>query len=202
MIAIKDNSAVLPQYKVILLGDALVGKTSIICRQLHGYKPQTTPTIGCHFNDIIMSVGETQVSMQVWDTAGQEMYRALVPIYLRGADAIIIVFDVTDKKSFEGVSEWIEMAQNIVTGIPVVLLGNKIDLRNRREVSDEIISSFAKKNNMIYLEASAKSGEGVENTFMTLAQIFTDRAAKERKSVDIKQVNIQTEDREKSNCCG
>ena len=90
MIAMKDNPSAPIQYKVILLGDALVGKTSIICRQLHGYKPQTTPTIGCHFNDIIMNVGQTQISMQVWDTAGQEMYRALVPIYLRGADHSII----------------------------------------------------------------------------------------------------------------
>ena len=201
MIAIKDNPSAPIQYKVILLGDALVGKTSIICRQLHGYKPQTTPTIGCHFNDIIMNVGQTQISMQVWDTAGQEMYRALVPIYLRGADAVIIVFDITDKKSFDNLNEWVEVAQNITTGIPIILLANKIDLENERAISVEIISNFAKKNNLIYLEASAKSGEGVEQIFLTLAQIFADRAARERKSDDMRHVDIGVDDKEKSKCC-
>jgi Ras-related protein Rab-21 len=87
--------------KVVLLGDSRVGKTSIIARQLQGFQsPTVNPTIGCHCSEIAVGPDDSKIVLQVWDTAGQEMYRALVPVYLRNARAALLVYDVTDRESF------------------------------------------------------------------------------------------------------
>lgn len=160
------------QHKVVLLGDSRVGKTSLLCYQLRKYKPlQQNPTIGCQCNELEMIVNDTAVSMQVWDTAGQEIYRALVPIYLRDAHAAIIVYDITDKQSFNSLPEWMDTLYGIFPpNSPVFFVANKTDLSKDRIIDDEQGREFAKKHNGQFFTASALSGDGIENIFYAVAE--------------------------------
>lgn len=159
-------------HKVVLLGDSRVGKTSLLSSQLHKEKHLSqNPTIGCQCNDVELIVEGQKVSMQVWDTAGQEIYRALVPIYLRDAHAAIIVYDITDIKSFKALPEWM----NTLFGIfpqnsPLFFVANKIDLEENRQVDDIDGEEFAKKNGGQFHRTSALSGEGIEEVFRAVAK--------------------------------
>ena len=174
------------------MGDSQVGKTSILNCQLHGYQPpNSNPTIGCHCNEITMNVEDKTVILQVWDTAGQEMYQSLVPVYLRGARAAIVVYNITDKQSFNSLNVWYEfLHQTISEQIPVFLVANKIDLLSpnvannensnnfnsnsqlklRQAVDDDTAISFAKAHNSKFFKVSAIKNIGIDELFTAIAE--------------------------------
>lgn len=182
------------QFKVVILGDSQVGKTSILNCQLHGYQPPNlNPTIGCHCNDITMDIEDKTVILQVWDTAGQEMYKSLVPVYLRGARAAIVVFSITDKESFNSLDLWYNFLHETLTEkTPVFLVANKIDLikpnlsaeeklnvpnnqQNYKQiVDDNTLNSFAETHDSKLFKVSAIKGTGVEELFTAIAQEMID----------------------------
>lgn len=175
MIQANDANPNANSHKIVILGDSKVGKTSILTRQMLGYQPPTqNPTIGCHCSEIHVDVNGTTITLQVWDTAGQEMYRALVPVYLRGAQAAILVYDVTDRESFKSISHWYEILVDVVPNIPVFLVGNKIDLSNEAVVDDQSARAFAESHNSQLYKVSAMSGEGLDPLFGSLAQKIID----------------------------
>lgn len=184
------------QHKVVLLGDSRVGKTSLLCRQLHGFQPPSqTPTIGCHCSELSMDVDGKTVTLQVWDTAGQEMYRALVPVYLRGADVALIIYDITDMDSFQNLSQWFEqLADTVPQEIPVFIIGNKIDLNRQQMIDDEQAKSFANRHHARFTKTSAVTGEGVEELFKAVAKELAHLKPIERA---IKQ----TEKTNRGGCC-
>ena len=184
-------------HKVVLLGDSRVGKTSLLGAQLHKNRTTTqTPTIGCQCNDLTVNVDGQDVNMQVWDTAGQEIYRALVPIYLRDAHAAIIVYDITDQKSFNSLSEWIDILYGIFPqNSPIFFVANKIDLEENRHVEDSVGEAFATKNGGKFYRASALSGEGVNEIFLGVAKGLLQTAYEEK----ITQPQIKAA--EKTGCC-
>lgn len=129
------------------------------------------PTIGAAFLTQTIPVKDKTVKFEIWDTAGQEKYRSLASIYYRGADAALLVFDLTKKESFEGVQKWIkEHRLNSGKNAVIALAGNKSDVPvESREVDTTAVKAFAEENGLIYLETSAKTGENVNELFTTIA---------------------------------
>jgi small GTP-binding protein len=159
-------------YKVVILGDSRVGRTSIITRQMLGYQPTIqNPTIGCHCSEIHVVFDNRDTTLQVWDTACQEMYRALVPVYLRGANAVILVYDVTDHASFTSLSHWYEVLVDVVpTGTSIYIVGNKIDLADDALIDDAQAIQFSKVHNAMFFKVSALSGAGLDALFEAIAR--------------------------------
>jgi len=168
--------------KVILLGDSGVGKSSIMNQYVHEkFTAEYKATIGADFLTKHLIIDDKPITMQIWDTAGQERFQSLGVAFYRGADCCALVFDVNDEKTFENVNSWKEEFL-LKAGIedpqtfPFVLLGNKIDVENGRQVSKKRALKFCDDNgNIQYFETSAKEGIGVSNAFMHLATYTTSK---------------------------
>jgi small GTP-binding protein len=159
-----------PQHKVVLLGDSRVGKTSLIQRQFQGFESGSPiPTVGCHCRDILFTIDGKPFNLQVWDTAGQEMYRALVPVYLRGADGAIVLYDVTDRESFDSLYHWITLLETLPRDTIVFIVANKADLADRAAVKDEDGMAYAAEHKATFFKASAITGHGVDEIFQGMA---------------------------------
>jgi small GTP-binding protein len=161
-----------PTHKVVILGDSQVGKTSILTRQILGYHPAIQgPTIGCHCSEIHVLFEGQELMLQLWDTAGQEMYRSLVPIYLRGARAAILVYDVTSPTSFAALEHWRSVLSEVVPhGINVYVVANKIDLEADASVDNKLGEQFAAAKQAPFFKVSAATGQGVEALFEAIAK--------------------------------
>eukprot|EP00759_Apiculatamorpha_spiralis_P024946 PhF_6_TR28096/c0_g1_i3/m.41539/K07904/RAB11A; Ras-related protein Rab-11A len=163
--------------KVLLLGDYAVGKTSTTLRfTTDKFEVRVTPTIGVDFYAKTVSrisrqglnMVNTRVRVQIWDTAGQEKYRSTNKTIYRGAAAVILMYDITSRRSFESIGEWLKSVRDTVYGHddPVfMLIGNKSDLDHDREVQTDEAKKFAEDNKIAFLETSAKSGENVARAF-------------------------------------
>jgi small GTP-binding protein len=149
--------------KVIILGEASVGKTSILNHWLYGtFTQETKPTIAAGLSPVQLMVDGIVQAFHVWDTAGTPQYRSVVPMYCRSAAIAIIVFDLTQKTSFDKVEEWYDFVRK--TADPVFLLvGNKLDLVEERTVDGIIAEDVAKNLGIKYLEVSACTGEGMND---------------------------------------
>ena len=143
-----DTSYQISKQKLILVGDVAVGKTSII-NSLMGQKfsEEYEPSIGVDFFSKTLKYKGKSIKFQIWDSAGQEKFKSLIPNYIRGASLIILVYDITNKKTFDNLNSWIEFINNY-ENTNIVICGNKIDLKDKREVSYEEGKNFSeeKKN--------------------------------------------------------
>ena len=160
--------------KIVLVGDTEVGKTCVLMRLIKKeFQQDSEPTIGAAFQNYYMKVedGET-VQLQIWDTAGQEQYKSLAPMYYRAANVAIIFFDLTNIESYKSLPSWIqELSQKAPAQVNMVICGNKKDLENRC-ISFSEAKKFAMDNGAIsYRETSAKTGEGVIEMFSEIAQL-------------------------------
>ena len=144
------------RYKIIFVGDAGVGKTTIINRiNDNEFQSAYDATIGVDFWPKKINFRGNEITLQIWDTAGQERYRGLIPSYVRNSSIVFIVFDITNRKTFESIPKWIELIKSIEKNI-LVLIGNKDDLEEKREVEKKEGEDLAKKNEIAYYELSAK----------------------------------------------
>ena len=161
-------------FKIILIGSSSVGKSSILQRYIQKvFNESYSCTIGVDFFMKSIDVGEKSIKLQLWDTAGTEKFRSITTGYYRGANAAFVVFDLTSKQTFDCLNEWIEnyyKYSNPDYEKNVVLIGNKSDLVNKREVSEEEIEKFAKDNNIMYFETSAKDGKNIDEFFYFIAE--------------------------------
>ena len=153
--------------KCVVLGDYGAGKSSILARYCHNkYTEYSHTTIGADFFIKTIKQGSTTIKAQLWDTAGQEKYKAMLVQYIRNAYLYIIVFDVTDTLSFIGITEWITyIVNNVRDDYRIILLANKIDNVKERKVSYEDAKLFAKIHKMDYFEVSAKNDLNITETF-------------------------------------
>ncbi|KAH0787344.1 ras-related protein Rab-31-like [Histomonas meleagridis] len=161
-------------FNISVIGDTTVGKTCIANAILKKqFDDQFVPTIGASmFKAIYDNSGITE-TFYIWDTAGMEKYRALAPIYYRDSVAAIVVYDVTKRNTFEGLSDWIKSYhESAGESAPILIVGNKIDLEDRKVQSDEGCD-FAQQNNCKFLEVSAKTGVGIENILPILSQLLS-----------------------------
>jgi len=154
-------------YKVVVTGDSGVGKTNIISRfTSNEFNIENKATIGVEFGHAELTVNDTKVKVQIWDTAGQERFRAVTRGYYRGAVGALMVYDITKAQTFKNVEKWMqELREYADPDIAIMLVGNKSDLKSNREVATEDAKAFAKKNSLLYIEASALDGENIKEAF-------------------------------------
>ena len=186
-----------PLYKIVMLGDSGVGKTSLVARLTNPERPlnhDISATMGIEFDTQMLDTEHGKVKAQIWDTAGQERFaRVLLPTYFRKAKGVILVYDITNAKSFESLSErWMAQLNDHASSddLAKLLVGNKSDLEGSREVSKEKAEQFCQEYGMDMLETSAKSGQNVLQAFEKLIGIVHDRAlASSKNKSGIKGMN-------------
>ncbi|KAH0513899.1 Ras-related protein Rab-30 [Microtus ochrogaster] len=178
-------------FKIVLIGNAGVGKTCLVRRFTQTghqaeysnasypsrrtgwaglFPPGQGATIGVDFMIKTVEINGEKVKLQIWDTAGQERFRSITQSYYRSANALILTYDITCEESFRCLPEWLrEIEQYASNKVITVLVGNKIDLAERREVSQQRAEEFSEAQDMYYLETSAKESDNVEKLFLDLA---------------------------------
>lgn len=174
-------------YKVVLVGDATVGKTHLLSRYIKGTLPKApTATIGVEFatRTVPLAVGGT-VKAQIWDTAGQERYRAITSAHYRRAVGALLVYDITKQSTFQNCLKWMEeLRQNAEPDIVIVLVGNKVDLAEKdpsaRQVYYDAAAEFARQHGLLFSEASAVTSHNVKHIFEHLLQEIYNQGSKGR----------------------
>jgi small GTP-binding protein len=171
-------------HKVVLMGDAGVGKTSILLQlSQRVFQAITTPTVssGCIVQRFTTTHGP--VSLQIWDTAGEERYRSFTRLYTQGAEAALIVFDVADQSTFESIPTWIQIVVDSSGRRPaIVVVANKVDLP-KRAVGSEKIAEFTDREKLTYVEVSAKLGSNVAMLFESVAETVAQGAGGEGRAL-------------------
>ena len=165
-------------YKVVLLGDMNVGKSSVTCRFIYNdFKEKRDTTIGASYYRKVVPFGKKEMALEIWDTAGQERFSSLIPMYYRGARAAIIIYDITNIKSFEKCPHIINQVKNNIgnsTGIHsardiiIMLVGNKKDLNKDRVITYNQGSALALEYNILFEECSAATGENINDIFQLI----------------------------------
>ncbi|XP_046827056.1 ras-related protein RabJ [Vespa velutina] len=157
--------------KVVVLGSQGVGKTSIIVRYVENVVNRPiNPTIGASFFTCKLNIADTEVKLQVWDTAGEERFKSMAPMYYRNANAAMLVFDVTRYNSFAAIKNWVtELKRNVEEQMVLTVIGNKSDLFNDREVDTEEGRCYANKIGATYHETSVIHNDGIEKVFLAIA---------------------------------
>jgi len=165
------SSAPPKRTKIVLLGDQSVGKTSLITRFMYDTFDNTyQATIGIDFLSKTMYLDDRTVRLQLWDTAGQERFRSLIPSYIRDSSVAIVVFDITNRNSFLSTSKWIDdVRSERGTDVIIVLVGNKADLSDKRQVTLEEATAKAQQMDILFMETSAKAGHNVKSLFKKIA---------------------------------
>jgi len=161
-------------FKILLVGDSGVGKSSILLRFTDDEFEEggLSVTIGVDFKVKILEMGGKRLNLRIWDTAGQEKFRSLTSSYYRGTQGIILVYDVTKRETFQHIETWLQEINLYSTNSEVrkMLIGNKVDKSEPRQVSREEGLAFAKKHAMLFIECSAKTRLGVQQAFEELVQ--------------------------------
>ncbi len=159
-------------FKYIIIGDTGVGKSCLLLQFTDKrFQPVHDLTIGVEFGSRMVNVNNDIVKLQIWDTAGQESFRSITRSYYRGAAGALLVYDVTRRETFTHLNHWLQEARhNSSSNMVFMLVGNKCDMDHRRKVSAEEGARFAAENNMIFIETSAKTAEGVEQAFIRTAE--------------------------------
>ena len=169
------------KYKLMVIGESKVGKTSLIKRYTKNeFGGVYLTTVGMDFQDKIIGIENKKVRLQVWDSAGQERFRNITKSYFQSSDGLLVVYDIADKESFEKISFWMNSIKNYAPeNVKLILVGNKCDLVNERQVSFEEGENYAKKFNIKFFESSAKDGTNVNELFFYLAnEIYKDDKTK------------------------
>ncbi|XP_011631533.1 ras-related protein RabJ isoform X1 [Pogonomyrmex barbatus] len=155
--------------KVVMLGSQGVGKTSLIGRYLGNFE-HASPTIGASFFNCKINLNDMRIKLQVWDTAGQERFRSMAPMYYRNSNAAMLVFDLTQYNTFSAIKVWVkELQQNVEETMVLVVIGNKSDLVQQRQVDSEEGQRYATSIGATYHEISVLHNEGVETVFLAIA---------------------------------
>ena len=194
------------KFKIIVIGESRVGKTSLIKRYTKDqFGGVYLTTVGIDFQNKTIEIEDKKVKLQVWDTAGQERFRNVAKNYFQSTQGFLLVFDITDKESFQKLNDfWIgQLKMNAPEKAKSVLVGNKSDLAGQRQVSIEDAEEFAKDNNLKYYEVSAKEGTKVVELFFYLAneiyQSHTYEEFNENKTITLKKEKSKKKDKKK--CC-
>ena len=191
--------------KIMVIGESLVGKTALITKYTKNtFGGAYLTTVGIDFQDKFLNINGKEIKIELWDTAGQERFRNIAKNYFQSSDGFLLVYDLTKKSSFENLEFWnTQINLNAPKETKYILVGNKKDLEDQREVKIEEGEDFAKKNNIKFFETSAKDGTNVIDVFETLAkEIVNDveqiNTRSKRSSQVLKKKNTVAE---KKSCC-
>ena len=195
----KESEEKEKKYKIVMLGDQNVGKTSIINRFKHNkFVGNIEPTLALDFQSKEIFIDNINVKLLLYDTAGQEKFRTLIPLYTREANIIFFIYDITNSDSFHNIEKWYNSLENVNKNEAIFfLVGNKIDLNDERKVPEEEARAYANRYNFIFQEVSALTGDGIEELFLNqLAQeiknylLFDKKQVREQEE-EIKKLNLQ-----------
>ena len=167
--------------KICLLGEAAVGKTSLVYRFIENkFRDDYKSTLGVNLlkKDMVLD-DYGGVSAQIWDLGGQESFRSLRKLYLEGANGAFVIFDTTKRKTFDKLDEWIQSFKESRGNRPLLLIGNKIDLIDKQKVEESEVKEYAEKNSTEFIFTSAKTGENVEEAFKGLVKTILDEVSKQ-----------------------
>ena len=199
--------------QILLIGDSSVGKTSLIQRYVNGIfkdeKDVYLPTVGLDFYKKHEIINNMNVLVRLWDTAGQERFKSLTPNYFKNAEGVMLTYDITNTESFENLKFWINSIKTNLGDknifIPIIIVGNKLDMEDKRKITKENADKLSKEYNYKYFETSAKTGEGVDDAFRDLVnQILekSDKFEEERNERNSVKINENQEDNpKKKGCC-
>ena len=167
--------------KILILGDSAVGKTCLLLKYIDGFFPETyISTIGVEYKIKSITKNNTKINLEIWDTCGQERYKSLSKSFMKGADGIIFQYDISDRKTFDHIKNWITESEIENTGFKKIIVGNKIDLPEElRQVKKETLEKFCNDKKLKGIEVSAKNGDNVENTFNMLTELIIENMTKE-----------------------
>ena len=187
-------------YKILLLGDSSVGKSCLLKRYTDNtFLDIHISTIGLDYKlkEVKLKDGKT-VKVQIWDTAGQDRFRAITKNYYKGAQGIALIYDITNQITFENVRKWIDQIKEEVSEkVPIILVGNKIDIADRRVIKKEDGESMAKEYGLLFSECSAKTGENIDSTFNQLVEKTVENYSK----VKAKGETLNNKKNKKKSCC-
>lgn len=164
-------------FKVVLLGEGCVGKTSIVLRYVEDkFSSQHMSTLQASFLIKKLVVDGKRVHLNIWDTAGQERFHALGPIYYRASNGVVLVYDITDQDSFQKVKNWVkELKRMLGEELVIIIVGNKLDLELQRTVMQDQAEEYAESVGAYYCETSAKRNDGIEEVFLNLTKWMIER---------------------------
>ena len=166
--------------KILILGDSSVGKTSLLLKYADGYFPTIyVATIGVEYKIKKININGADINLQIWDTAGQERFRSITKNFMKGADGIMYVYDITQKSSFDNLKSWIRSSEESTEGFKKLIAGNKSDLEIDRVIQKESLIKYCEDKNIKGLEVSAKTGSKVNEAFETLARLIVGKMSKE-----------------------
>ena len=204
-------------FKLILIGNSGVGKSCILQRYMkHTFEESYKCTIGVDFLMKSIVINGQTVKLQLWDTAGQEKYKSMASSYYRGANVALIVFDITNHESFDALPLWIEnFYKNGPEQKNIILIGNKNDLTDLRQVTQQEAEAFSETNNMMYFETSAKEGDNIEYIFNYAAEKLLEFYGRNNEAIlkrqmtpnndiqssNFKEIRIEESPNKKKNCC-
>lgn len=192
-------------FKLVLLGSGSVGKSSLALQYVKNDFRSILPTVGCAFFTKVVDLGVASLKFEIWDTAGQEKYHSVCHLYFRGANAALLVYDVTRKASFCKARQWLkDLEEEFHPGeVVVMLVGNKMDLNQEREVTFEEGREFAESKGLLFMETSAKLNHQVTEVFSAVARELLQRQEKkegQRQQGDARLALNETPP-ERGRCC-
>ncbi|XP_059366911.1 EF-hand calcium-binding domain-containing protein 4B [Carassius carassius] len=196
-----ERSSVSPQrlFKVILVGNSSVGKTALLRRFCDGqFHSATAATVGIDYSVRTLNLGDSHVALQLWDTAGQERYRSITKQFFRKADGVVVIYDITMEDSFRSVRPWLaSILEAVGDPIPVMLLGNKSDKDNEREVQTKEADMLAEETNLMFYECSAYTGANVLEAMIHLARVLREQEDR----VWVNTIRLVDQPLKKKACC-
>ena len=197
--------------KLLIIGDSNVGKTSMLLNYTDNYFPEShLATIGVEYKVKQITINNYNITLQIWDTAGQERFRSITKSFFRNTNGILFVYDITSRKSFQSVKEWIKDSEMHDTGFEKVLCGNKIDLEQQRQVNFDELKEFGMKKKIDVIETSAKDRINIDESFKKLVDLILshknqDEIAKQFGVKDNNDINLTKSNTKKKKfnaCCG
>ena len=195
--------------KLLLLGDSSVGKTSILLKYISNkFDESSISTVGVDYMDKIIDYNKFKIKLQIWDTSGEEKFRTITKNFYRNADGLLVVFDLTKKESYDHIKSWINEAKENNDKLKTILIGNKLDLKDERIVAIDVAKQFAEKNNLKYIETSAKDGTNINESFQTIIDLLFDGKSSEeilheftKQDSSLSVVDDSMEVKKKKACC-
>ena len=195
--------------KLLLLGDSSVGKTSILLKYISNkFDESSISTVGVDYMDKIIDYNKFKIKLQIWDTSGEEKFRTITKNFYRNADGLLVVFDLTKKESYDHIRSWINEAKENNDKLKTILIGNKLDLKDERIVTIDVAKQFAEKNNLKYIETSAKDGTNINESFQAIIDLLFDGKSSEeilheftKQDSSLSVVDDSMEVKKKKACC-